>query len=323
MKPFLIPMILASIIAIMVFPVHERVKKFCPKKGKLAATITTVIVFVVFVLPTTIITTILVNQIYQYIGTLDLKDTFGNLFSTDWYTQYILPWVTEFEQRFDIKINLLGVMTQVGKKTASYIYNYSPAALMHTASFIFDFFIMMVGIFFLLIEGPALIRVLFDLSPLRETHERRLSKKLKNTIDASIYGYLVTGVIQGIIAGIIYAIVGLQGFVILGVMTFFMSMVPVVGAAGVWVPVCVWLFLQGQTTEGFIMLAGGIVISLIDNFIKPIVIEGKSNIHPLLIFFSLFGGIQLFGPLGILFGPVITALLIAMINIYREEITTS
>ena len=179
---------------------------------------------------------------------------------------------------------------------------------------------MLVGIYFLFLEGENLLKLFFDVSPLRETHERRLSKKVGETIQASVYGYLLTGLIQGVIGGIIFAIAGMKAFVVLGTLTFFMSMVPVVGAAGVWVPVFIWLFLQGETAHALVVLVGGSAfISSIDNFLKPIIIQGRTKIHPLLIFFSLFGGIKLFGPLGILFGPVITALLIATIDLYRHE----
>lgn len=319
MRPFILTMLLASIIAVMVFPLYSRVNKFCGGKRRLAALFSTLLVFFILILPTTLIVTVLINQIYHYVGSLDLKQTFSEIFSTNFYVLYIDPVITRFENRFNVSINIFGVLSDFGKNVAGYITSYSPAVLARTAGFIFDFFLTLVGIYFLLLEGPALLRVLFDLSPLRETHEQRLSKRFKDTVDASIYGYLVTGVIQGIIAGIIYAIVGVKGFLILAVLTFFTSMVPLVGAAGVWVPVCVWLFLQGQMWQGVVMLIGGMVVSLIDNFIKPLVIQGRAKIHPLLIFFSLFGGIQLFGPLGILFGPVITALLIASITIYREE----
>jgi predicted PurR-regulated permease PerM len=130
----------------------------------------------------------------------------------------------------------------------------------------------------------------------------------------------VTGAVQGILAAIVFAIVGLKACVVLGVLTFFMSMVPIVGATAVWLPTCIWLFLQGQTWQGVVVLIGGVaLISLIDNFLKPLIMQGRIKVHPLLIFFSLFGGIKLFGPVGILFGPIITALLIAVIQIYREE----
>ena len=99
-----------------------------------------------------------------------------------------------------------------------------------------------------------------------------------------------------------------------------MSMVPIVGATSVWLPMGVWFLIQGDTHNGLIVLVyGALIISGIDNILKPLIMRGKVQIPILLIFFSLIGGMALFGPIGILFGPVITALFLACIRIYREE----
>lgn len=320
MRPFLMPVILATIFVILFSPVYTYLITQGRLGAKLSALLTTFLVFFVLILPSALVATILIDQTYAFIGTLNLKETFAQLFTNNIYVLYVEPYLQEFEQRFQIQVDVFGLLTQLGKQIAKTVYGFSPQVLLGTATFIFDFFLMMVSVYFLFLEGPRLLKVAFDLSPLRETHERRLTRKIKDTIDASVHGYLLTALIQGAIATVIFAIVGLPTYMVLGTLTFFMSMVPIVGAAGVWIPVCVWFLLQGQTASFFIVLAGGAgLISAIDNFIKPIIIQGKTKIHPLLIFFSLLGGITLFGPLGILFGPVVTALLIASINIYREE----
>lgn len=319
MRPFIVPMVLAAILVTLFYPLHLRFNVKL-KKPRLSALATTLVVFFVLIVPSIFLTTVLINQLYGFVETLNFKDLYSNFFATDFYHSYIVPFVSDLESQLKIKINIFGVLTEFGKQAAVYFYNYSPSVLMGTATFVFNFFIMMIGIYFLFIEGPALLKLFLAISPLRETHDIRLFRRVKNTIDASVYGYLVTALVQGLIAAVIFRIVGLDSFVVLGTLTFFMSMVPVLGAAGVWIPVCVWLFLQGETAHGVVVLVcGTFVISGVDNFIKPLIIQGKTKIHPLLIFFSLFGGIAVFGPLGILFGPVITSLLIAAIHIYREE----
>lgn len=319
MRPFIVPMVLAAIIVTLFYPVYLKLNsKF--RKQRLSALATTFIVFFVLIVPSIFLASMLINQLYGFVETLNLKDVYSNFFTTNFYNTYIVPFVSDLETRFQVKINIFGVLSEFGKQVAVYFYDYSPSVLLGTATFVFNFFIMMIGIYFLLIEGPALLKLFLVMSPLRETHDIRLFRRVKNTIDASVYGYLVTSLVQGVIAAIVFRIVGLDSFVVLGTLTFFMSMVPVIGAAGVWVPVCIWLFLQGETAHGVVVLiCGTFLISGVDNFIKPLIIQGKTKIHPLLIFFSLFGGIAVFGPLGILFGPVITSLLIAAIHIYREE----
>lgn len=320
MQPFFYPLILATIVVVLSFPLYQRLNNALKQKPRIAAFLMTLLVFVIFILPTVLVGTIFVDQLYSLVNTIDLRDTYSNLFTTGFYSEYVAPLVTEFETRFRIQINIFDLLTQMGKKIASYIYNFSPAVLVGTAGFVFNFFIMLVSIFFLFVEGPALFRLLMDLSPMRASHEVRLANQFTNTVQASVYGYLVTSLVQGSLAALAFAISGLNTSVVLGVLTFFMSMVPVIGAAGVWVPVTVWLFLQGETGLGiFNLIYGTLIISGIDNILKPLIIQGRTNIHPLLIFFSIFGGIQLFGPLGLLFGPVVTAMLIATIKIYRAE----
>jgi len=319
MKPFLMAMLLAGILVVLFYPLYAKLNAKLGNRKRLSSLIMTFLILFMIILPAGLIVTILVNQVYAYVGILNLKEVFANLFSTDFYASHIAPFLFDLETKYQIKINIFGVLTDFGKQAAKYVGAYSPTVLLGTANFIFNFLIMLAGIFFLFVDGPALTKTVLDISPLREKYDSVLTKRLKNTIDASIHGYLVTGLLMSVIAAFTFAIVGLDSYVILGTLTFFMSMVPLIGAAGVWIPVCIWLFLQGQTWEGVVVILGGGVVTFIDYFLKPIIIEGKTKIHPLLIFFSLFGGIAVVGILGILFGPVITALLIAMINIYREE----
>lgn len=319
-KPFVLPMLVSAILAIIVSPIQSFLCKKTNDKRRISAILTTLLVLFVIILPVTLIATILVEQLYDFIGHFDLKSLFGDVFHSDFYKTKIEPLILTIETDYNIKIDLLGLLTKFGKNLAQIGYKYSPSVLMGTAGFVMNFFIMLAGLYFLLVDGKKLIKLIFDVSPLREVHERRLANKIKQTLDASVYGYLVTGIVQGILAAIFFYIVGLKSFVILGVLTFFMSMVPIVGATGVWLPVCIWFFSQGQMWQGFVILLGGAFgISLVDNFLKPIIIEGRTKIHPLVVFFSLFGGIQLFGPLGILFGPVVVTLFVAIISIYREE----
>jgi predicted PurR-regulated permease PerM len=320
MVPFLYPVLLAALIVILTFPVHAKLSSWLGGREKLSAFLLSVLIFVTLILPSTIVATVLIDQLADIARDFHLKRTFSELFSNETYVMYVAPFVERIEESMGFKINILDLLTRFGKSVAAQLYSFSPKVLMGTANFVFQFFIMLVTVFFLFVEGRGLFQLFVDISPMRESHEMNLANHFRNTINASVYGYLLTGLVQGILAAIIFYITGLKGFAVLGTLTFFMSMVPVIGAAGVWVPVCVWLFLQGDTTWFLVNLVyGAAIISGIDNILKPIIIQGRTNIHPLLIFFSLFGGIALLGPIGILLGPVITASLIAVIQIYKKE----
>jgi predicted PurR-regulated permease PerM len=319
MKPFLMAMVLAGIIVLVFYPVFVELRDRIGQRKRLASIIMTFLILTLLIIPTALIGSILLNQTYQYINDLNLKDYIIHLFSTDFYTTQVAPFLFELEDKYQIKIDIFGIITNFGKQVAHYVGSFSPILFFGTVSFLFNFLIMLTGIYFLFLDGPALMRTVFEITPLRDRYEKSLTVRIRNTIDASIHGYLVTGLMMGVVAGGVFAITGIKAYLILATLTFFMSVVPIVGAAGVWVPVCLWLLFTGDVWQGFVVLLGGAVITFIDYFLKPIIIKGKTQIHPMLIFFSLFGGISVFGMLGILFGPVITALLIAVMRIYQDE----
>lgn len=319
-RPFFYPIILGGIIVVLTHPLYSRLNRAFKNRPRISAFVMTLTIFVILILPSVLLGTIFVDQLYGLVNTIDLRETYSNLFTTGFYANYVEPAVNQFEERFRIKIDVFSVFTQMGRTVAGYVYNFSPKVLLGTAGFVFHFFVMIVTVFFLFVEGPQLFWLMMDLSPMRQSHERRLAAQFNNTVQATVQGYILTSLVQGFLAAFAFAISGLHTYVVLGVLTFFMSMVPVIGAAGVWVPVCVWLFLQGEMGWGiFNLVYGVLIISGIDNILKPLIIQGRTHIHPLLVFFSIFGGIQFFGPLGLLFGPVVTAMLIATINIYRSE----
>lgn len=331
MRQFLLPIILAAIIVILFYPVYTRLVGFFeglklgPRLQRLiaprhvAALIATLVVLVILILPTAWVTAQLIDQLRELVGLVDIPENITALFTSENYNLYVQPYITQIEERFGFKVELFKWLAEAARFITDAAAKYFPQIFLGTAGFVLDFFIMLFGIYFLFVDGPVLLRTLFDISPLSVTHERKLSRQFRDVIDATVYGYLVTSLVQAVIAAIVFKFSGLSSWVVLGTLTFFMSMVPVVGAAGVWVPVTIWFFLTGDYATGAGNIAGGVVISAIDNFLKPIIIQGKTKIHPLLIFFSLFGGITIFGPVGILFGPVITSLLIATVKIYRDE----
>lgn len=324
LKPVLLALCLAAIITLLLYPTYNVILKFFRNKAYLASFITTFLIFLILVLPAGLITALIVNQVIDLVSELNTRGTFSFLLSHGFYQEHVQPFLTSLNERFKINIDLPNLLANVGKAVAKYIYNFSPQVLTGTASFIFNFFVMHFSIFFLFIEGKTIVKTVLDLSPLKSKYEGLLTNELQNMIYGTVYGYLLTALVQGILAGFGFWIAGVKAPLVLGTLTFFMSLVPIVGAASVWIPIAIIYFIQGNVGWGiFIALYGGIVISGIDNIIKPLIIRGKAKIHPLLIFFSLFGGIALFGPIGILFGPVITALFLACVRIYREDFLTA
>ncbi|WP_428304515.1 AI-2E family transporter [Lacipirellula sp.] len=194
--------------------------------------------------------------------------------------------------------------------------------------------IMVLAIYYFLVDGPAMINTMMRLSPLDNEYERELLDKFANVSRAVVVAVLAAAVVQGLLAGLgfYFAMAPSAPIFLLMMVTMIASVIPFVGAAGIWIPTCIWIYLyqervvDGVTVTGdpwsAILLAiycGGIV-STIDNVIKPLVLHGQSNLHPLLALMSVLGGVKALGPVGILVGPMLVAFIHALLVMVNKEL---
>jgi predicted PurR-regulated permease PerM len=155
--------------------------------------------------------------------------------------------------------------------------------------------------------------------PFSEEQKDRLVKLVRDIIISTIYGGIVVSIAQGTMAGIAFFLLGISTPVVWGLATSIASFVPLLGAAGVWVPMTIYLFIENEITKGIILAIVGIFgISLIDNILKPIIIGSRTKMPILVIFFSILGGLKLFGLIGLVIGPLVLALFVSLIEIFRS-----
>jgi predicted PurR-regulated permease PerM len=193
---------------------------------------------------------------------------------------------------------------------------------------------MVISLYYFLADGPGMIRTALDLSPLDSQYEQELLARFGQVSRAVVVATLLSALVQGSLAGFGYyfALPGGAPIFLLTAATMVTAMVPFVGAAAVWIPVCVWVLLQGPREVDGVMQTGDwvtfvilavystIVVSGIDNLIKPFVLQGQSNLHPLLALLSILGGVQVLGPVGILVGPMLVSFLQALLEMLRKEL---
>jgi len=189
----------------------------------------------------------------------------------------------------------------------------------------FGLLIMMVALFFLLAEGPRMLLAIIAISPLEEQHVRELAIEFDRACRAIVSAMLLSAIAQGILAGIGFYFCGLRSSVaMLTLLTTVLALVPVTGAAAVWVPVSLYLYLiQGHTSAAIgLAIYGFFIISSADNVIKPLVLHGQSKLHPLLALLSVLGGIQALGPIGIVVGPMVVVFLQTLLKILQRELSS-
>ena len=189
------------------------------------------------------------------------------------------------------------------------------------SSLLFNLTIMIIAVYYFLADGPKLIRAGMRLSPLDDRYEAELLNEFDTSCRAVVLATLLTAVAQGILAGIAYYFCGLDSVFLLIMLTMVFALVPFVGAATIWFPATLWLMIDGHPYKAaFLFAYGFLIVSMADNVVKPYVLHGQSNLHPLLALLSVIGGVQVLGPLGILVGPMLVTFLQALLNMLQSEL---
>jgi predicted PurR-regulated permease PerM len=190
--------------------------------------------------------------------------------------------------------------------------------------FTFQTLIMIFTLFFIFRDGPRLTIKIVGLIPMETAYKTHILNRLNQTLTAVVRGMFVTASVQGLLAGIGFVLAGVRFSVVLGFATAFMALIPFIGATAIWLPVGVYLFLKGWVVQGVgILLWGGLVVSTVDNFLRPYIIGSKANIPIVLLFFGTLGGLQAYGPIGLLVGPLTVASVLAFAKIYGEQLARS
>lgn len=191
------------------------------------------------------------------------------------------------------------------------------------AQFIIGLVVMIISLYYFLADGPEMIKAVMRMSPLEDRYEEQLLQEFGNISRAVVLATLLSALAQGALAGCGYFVAGLDSVFFLTVLTTVLAMIPFVGAGAVWIPCSLWLVLVENRTGAGILLAlyGALVISMVDNLIKPTVLHGRSNLHPLLALLSVLGGVKALGPIGIFVGPMVLAFLQTLLNMLSHEVS--
>ena len=213
---------------------------------------------------------------------------------------------------------------QVQDTATGWLWSLGGATTSFLAKLMIGLGIMIISMYFFLLDGPSLIQRVKFLSPMDDEHEDELFDEFRKVSRAVVVATLLAAVVQGILAGIGYYFAGLDSVFLLTVATTILALVPFVGATAVWIPASLWLYFMDERPVAAIGLAiyGFSVVSTVDNLIKPYVLHGQSNLHPLLALLSVIGGVTALGPIGILIGPMIVVFLQTLLKILQRELST-
>jgi predicted PurR-regulated permease PerM len=187
-------------------------------------------------------------------------------------------------------------------------------------SFVVNSVITIFTLFFLFREGKSMRRRVAAVTPLTSEQVEKLFSGIENTIIGTVYGGLVVAAVQGGLVGLALWAFGIPSPVLWGAVAAFFALLPLVGTAIVWVPATIYLLATSHYVQAIILVAWGAgIVGTVDNFLRPYLISGRVQMHTLLIFFSVFGGVTVFGFLGLFVGPVILAVTITLLGLLRDE----
>lgn len=319
MVPFMVPIAWGAILVISVYPLHCRLRAKIRRRG-IPAFLSAAALTLVILGPVAYLVAALVGEaasLYTH-----LQDKLGGD-SSAWLDLRDHPLVSAVTERLkgivdlsqlNLKEAALGALGTVSE----FLLAQSKSILANIAQATFQFVLMLLTMYYLFKDGDALMERIKSSIPLPDRRATEMLAHVRDVVRATIYGGLVVALIQGLLGGVMFWILGIRSPVFWGAVMGFLSLIPFLGAFLVFIPAAIILTLAGAWVKAIILLAFGIiVVSQIDNVLRPILISGRTELHPLLLLFSIAGGLSVFGLLGLVLGPVIAAVFVAMFDLYR------
>ena len=299
-RPFLQPLGWAAIFAIMLYPLNAWLsKRLRPNRAALA---TTLFAALVMIGPVTTLLSLLVNQATEA----------ANAFrQTDWSAatpeRLHEIWQTvRARSPLALPEDPAQLVAQGVQRLAAFLVPRAGAVLQNVASTLFGIAVMLFALFFFLRDGASYAGTIRGLLPFSEARRDRLARDTRDLVVASLGSGLAVAAAQGFIGGVTFWALGFDSPLLWGVVMAFCSLIPVVGAALVWLPAAVWLLLSGDVVRGVILVVVGIGgIGMADNILRPLLLSGRSSGSGLVVFLGLLGGVAAFGFVGLILGPVV------------------
>lgn len=318
-RQFLIALVLAAIFAGLLYPFYKKTLLYLKDKSVLAASTVLVVTILAVGLPLTALTGMVTSEAIQFSEktTPIVKEILDEKFSLK---EQLPSWIPLQDKFGSINETLLKKASDATSAVGSWLVSSLSSATKGTAGFLMSLFIMLYAMFYFLINGQKLLDAFSSLVPLsKDDYEELMGRGLMVT-KASLKGIVIIGLIQGLLVSLSFWVIGLNGPVFWGTVVFLLSAIPGLGAPIVWVPAVIYLLITGSIGWAIALTIWGIVVvGLVDNLLRPWIVGNDAKLPDLVILVSILGGIVTFGPVGIIIGPVIAAILDTVLNIYKKS----
>ena len=316
-SPFLVPIAWAVVFSIVFYPVYAFISRHIKVKS-IASSITVLLIFVVIIAPVSCLSIILIGEL-QKVG--DYTNSGGLDFFRELYDKIITS--PQYEKISSLigehNMPTADMIMDNMKKIGKILVENLSIRITNIISAAINFLLMIFTLFFLFRDGPGFLNKVRDYMPFSDEQKSRLTKQVKDMVASTVYGGVTVAMIQGFLGGLAFYVIGCTSPVLWGIVMSIVSFIPLLGTLGVWGPAAIYLLMRGEYLTGIgLILYGTFVIGLVDNFLRPMLIGSRTKMPTIIIFFSVLGGIEAFGIIGLIMGPLIMAVFISVFEIFRH-----
>ena len=311
--PYFDILVVAAVLAIIFDPLYIKILTLSRKKEWLASLFTIFIIVLIVLIPLSLLGVLVWQEAAQFYGEFTQNNGQDGI-------------LIQFGEYLNAKLAMISPALsfnnteQIIRQTASWILENTGAIFSGVAQFVFGLFLTIITVFYLLKDSSRISHAVTRLSPLSDEHDAVLIKRFTTTVHSVVVGTLTVALIQGLLVAIGFSIFGVPRGLLWGAVAAIAALVPFIGTTIVVAPAVVYLFITGNIPAGIgLLIWGATAVGMIDNFLAPKLIERGIKIHPLLILFSVLGGLAFFGPIGFLAGPLILSLLFALLEMYQTQ----
>jgi len=320
--PFIGSLTWAAFLAFLMYPLNLKLRRRLRGRAAMAAGILTVLTPVVVLLPLSAISVEFVTQISALL--FRLEESARQLDIRSWGDLQQFPWIARANQWLQVHSGISAEQVQAWlvsgtREILQRAASMSGSLFLGALSSLLGFALTLFLLFFFLCDGDIMVARARRLIPMAEARKEHLFARLGGVTRAVVFGTSMTALLQGCLLAIGFAIAELPSPVVFGVLAALLALLPVGGTALIWIPTVFWLLFTGHWGYAIFMGAWGLMLAGLDNVLRPLLISGRAPISPLAVFIGVLGGIPAFGPIGLVAGPVVLSLTLALVEFAEEQ----
>jgi predicted PurR-regulated permease PerM len=312
---FVLTILMAALLTGLVRPLYTQINQAFGGRRAAASGMTMILLLVLVIAPLMALVGVVVNQAIRVAG--NVGPVVERLANEPFYLDQQLQRIPGFDYFNPYREQIVTRAGDLVGAASGFLVESLSDTTRGTVSFVFHFFILLYTMFFMLMDGPSMLRTILTYLPLRDGEKTLMMDRFTSVTRATVKGTIVIGIIQGSLSGLAFWVIGIPAALFWTVIMIVLSIVPVIGGMLVWIPAALILLGTGEVGRAvFLVLFCGLVVGSIDNILRPRLVGRDTKMHDLMILFSTLGGIIAFGPVGFIVGPVLAGLFVTSWEIF-------